>query len=88
MAIANTLISGSKNNNGILLKIPDVMLGHVNYKDVVTCLEASRDKPVVVPSAEWSFYATLSLSIAGLSKLTAQDYGSFERPAIDRLRVA
>ena len=77
MAIASTLISGSKNSHSILLKIPDVMLGHVNYKDVVTCLEASRNKPVVVPSAEWSFYATLSLSIAGLSKLTLQDYASW-----------
>ena len=77
MAIANTLASASKNDNDMLLKIPDVMLGHVSYKEVMGCLEANRDNPVDVISAEWSFYATLSLSIGGLSKLTAQDYASW-----------
>lgn len=77
MTIANTLASSPKNDNGIMLKIPDVMLGHVSSRDVMTCLEASPDKPVAVISAEWSFYATLSLSIAGLSKPTAQDYANW-----------
>lgn len=76
MTIANTLASSPKNDNGIMLKIPDVMLGHVSSRDVMTCLEASMDKPVAVISAEWSFYATLSLSIAGLSKPTSQDYAN------------
>ena len=77
MTIANTLASSPKNNNEIMLRIPDVMLGHVSSKDVMTCLEASTDKPVTVISAEWSFYATLSLSIANLSKPTSQDYLSW-----------
>jgi hypothetical protein len=77
MTIANTFASSPKNNNGIMLIIPNVMLGHVSYTDVVTCLEASTDKPVEVISAEWSFYATLSLSIAGISKPTSQDYASW-----------
>jgi len=77
MTIANTLASSPKNDNGIMLKIPDVMLGHVSCRDVMTCLEASTDKPVAVMSAEWSFYATLSLSIAGISKPTSQDYASW-----------
>ena len=77
MTIANTLASSPKNNNGIMLRIPNVMLGHVSYGDVVTYLEAGTDKPVEVMSAEWSFYATLSLSIAGISKPTSQDYASW-----------
>ena len=77
MTIANMLYSSPKNNNGIMLKIPDVMLGHVSCKDVMTCLDASTDKPVPVISAEWSFYATLSLLIAGIPKPTPQDYASW-----------
>ena len=77
MTIANMLYSSPKNNNGMTLKIPDVMLGHVSCRDVMTCLDASRDTPVPVISAEWSFYAALSLSIAGISKPTVQDYASW-----------
>ncbi len=77
MTIANTFASSPKNNNGIMLRIPDVMLGHVSGRDVLTCLEASADKPVAVISAEWSFYATLSLSIASVSNPTDQDYVSW-----------
>ncbi|MCY7405870.1 MAG: hypothetical protein LH631_00425 [Alkalinema sp. CAN_BIN05] len=77
MTIASTFASSPKNNNGIILRISDVMLGHISYGDVVTCLEASTDKPVSVISAEWSFYATLSLSIASLPKPTPQDYASW-----------
>lgn len=77
MTIATTFASLPKNNNEVILRIPNVMLGHISYGDVVTCLEASMDKPVAVISAEWSFYATLSLSIAGLSKPTPQDYDSW-----------
>jgi len=77
MTIANTLASSPKNNNGIMPRIPGVMLGHVSCKDVTTCLEASTDNPVAIISAEWSFYATLSLSIAGISKPTPQDYASW-----------
>lgn len=77
MTIANTFASSPKNNNRIILRIPNVMLGHVSYGDVVTCFEASTDKPVEVISAEWSFYASLSLSIAGLSKPTDQDYANW-----------
>lgn len=77
MTIANTLASSPKNDSGIMLRIPDVMLGHVGCKGVMTCLEASTDKPVAITSAEWSFYATLSLSIAGIPKPAPQDYASW-----------
>lgn len=77
MTIANTLASSAKNDNGMMRRIPDVMVGHVSCKELMTCLEACTDKPVAVISAEWSFYATLSLSIAGISKPTAQDYASW-----------
>ena len=77
MTIANTFYSSPKNKNEIILKIPDVMLGHVSCSDVMTCLNTSTDTPVPVISAEWSFYATLSLSIAGISKPTPQDYASW-----------
>lgn len=77
MTIANRLDSSSKNNNGIMLKIPDVMLGHVSGRDVMTGLERITDQPVAVTSAEWSFYAALSLSIAGIPNPTPQDYASW-----------
>ena len=77
MTIANMLYSSPKNNNGIMLKIPDVMLGHVSCRDLMTCLNTSTDKPVAAISAEWSFYAALSLSIAGISRPTPQDYASW-----------
>jgi hypothetical protein len=77
MTIANTLYSSPENKNKIILKIPDVMLGHVSCRDVMTCLNASTDKPGATTSAEWSFYAALSLSIAGISKPTVQDYASW-----------
>lgn len=77
MTIANMLYSSSKNKNEIILKIPDVMLGHVSCKDVVTCFNASTDKPVAITSAEWIFYAALSLSIASISNPTPQDYASW-----------
>ncbi len=80
MTIANMLYSSPKNKNEIILKIPAVMLGHVSCRDVMTCLDASTDQPVPVTSAEWSFYAALSLSIAGIPKPTPQDYASWTQP--------
>ena len=77
MTIANTLYSSPKNKNEIILKIPDVMLGHVSCRDVMTRLDASTNKSIPVTSAEWSFYASLSLSIAGIPKPTPQDYASW-----------
>lgn len=77
MTIATRLDSSSKNNNGIMLRIPDVMLGHVSGREVMTRLEGRTDKSVAVTSAEWSFYAALSLSIAGILTPTPQDYASW-----------